>query len=152
MDAYRPTATLIGMVPSDKVEWRPGATFMSFGQLICHLGGGLAEEFRCMLTNQWPSMEQMQEGMKLENIPSCSVEQALQKLEKDKTTLREVLDSLSEEDFTHRIVSTPWGMQGKVERMGIAFLEHVTNHKMQLFTYLKLLGLPVHTGTLYFGE
>ena len=33
--------------------------------------------------------------------------------------------------------------------MGFDFREHFTNHKMQLFTYLKMLGLPVNTNTLY---
>jgi hypothetical protein len=36
-----------------------------------------------------------------------------------------------------------------MEPMAIHFLEHFNNHKMQLFTYLKLLGLPVNTQTLY---
>jgi hypothetical protein len=103
---------------------------------------------------EWPttSPEQMAEMMKLENLPSCTVDEALSKLENDKTVLRAFLDGISEEDFTHKAVSTPWGMQGKMERMSISFLEHLINHKMQLFIYLKLLGLPVDTGTLYFGE
>jgi len=113
----------------------------------------MGSELRCLFTGQWPhTLEQMMELMKLENITSCSVEEALSRLEKDKTVLREFLDSLSEEDFTHKVVSAPWGMGGKMERMAIAFLEHFTNHKMQLFTYLKLLGFPVDTATLYFGE
>jgi len=33
--------------------------------------------------------------------------------------------------------------------MSVAFLGHFNNHKMQLFTYLKLLGLPVNTESLY---
>jgi hypothetical protein len=49
------------------------------------------------------------------------------------------------------VVSTPWGWSGKLERMLVLFREHFTNHKMQLFTYLKLLGLPVNTETLYGG-
>ena len=153
MEAYRPAAALIRMVPADKLEWRPGPKFMSLGQVICHLGDGMGSELRCLFTGQWPhTLEQMMELMKLENITSCSVEEALSRLEKDKTVLREFLDSLSEEDFTHKVVSAPWGMGGKMERMAIAFLEHFTNHKMQLFTYLKLLGFPVDTATLYFGE
>jgi len=154
LDAYRPAEALIRMVPADKLDWRPKPNFMSLGQVICHLGDGLGSELRCLVTGQWPftSAEQMAEMMKLENIPSCSVAEALHKLEQDKTTLREFLGSISEEEFTHKLVSTPWGMQGKLERMAIAFLEHFTNHKMQLFTYLKLLGFPVDTGTLYFGE
>jgi len=94
-------------------------------------------------------MEEMGESMKLENLPSCSPQEALDKLEKDKKVLRQILGGVSEEDFTNKVVSVPWGMTAKVERIAISFLNHLSNHKMQLFTYLKLLGLPVNTETLY---
>lgn len=154
MDAYRPAKALIRVVPADKLDWRPKPNFMSFGQLVCHMAGGTGGDLRCLFKGEWPttSPEQMAEMMKLENLPSCGVEEALSKLENDKSVLREFLDGISEKDFTDKVVSTPWGMQGKMERMSIAFLEHFVNHKMQLFIYLKLLGLPVDTGTLYFGE
>jgi uncharacterized damage-inducible protein DinB len=153
MEAYRPTEALIKMVPADKLGWRPKPNFMSLGQVICHMGEGMEAELRCTFTGQWPfTMEQMMEMMKLEKIPSCGVEEALKKLAKDKTALREFLDGISEGDFSSKVVSTPWGMGGKMERMAIAFLEHLSHHKMQLFTYLKLLGFPVNTGTLYFGS
>jgi uncharacterized damage-inducible protein DinB len=149
MDNYRPVEKLIGMVPADKLNWRPGPTFMSVGQVLCHLSDGFGGGFDMLLSGKWPSMEEMGEGMKLENLPSCSPREALDKLEKDKKILRKVLDSVSEEDFTNKVVSVPWGWKAKMERMAIGFLEHFTNHKMQLFTYLKLLGLPVNTETLY---
>jgi hypothetical protein len=149
MQNYGPAQKLIGMVPADKVNWRPGPTFMSVGQLICHLSDGLGGGFEMLLSGKWPSTEEMEEGMKLENLPSCSPQEALGKLEKDKKVLRQVLHGMSEEDFTNKVVSVPWGWKAKMERMGIGFLEHFTNHKMQLFTYLKLLGLPVNTETLY---
>jgi hypothetical protein len=149
MDSYRPTEKLIGMVSADKLNWRPGPTFMSVGQLICHLSDGLGGGFEMLLSGKWPSTEEMEEGMKLENLPSCSPKEALGKLEKDKKTLRQVLDGVTQKDFTNKVVSVPWGWKAKTERMGIGFLEHFTNHKMQLFTYLKLLGLPVNTETLY---
>ena len=50
--------------------------------------------------------------------------------------------------MTNRTVSPPWAST-KLERMASGFLGHFNNHKMQLFTYLKLLGLPVDTQTLY---
>jgi hypothetical protein len=93
----------------------------------------------------------MEAGMKLENMPACGGEEALHKLEQDKITLREVLAGVTEEDFGNKIVSVPWGWKTKMERMALDFREHFINHKMQLFTYLKLLGFPVNTGTLYFG-
>ena len=149
MDNYRPAEKLIGMVPADKLDWQPGPTFMSTGQVLCHLSEGVGGGLEMLLTGTWPSMKEMEEGMKLENLPSCRPQDALDKLEKDKKTLRQVLDGLSEDDFTNKVVSVPWGWNGKLERMAIGFLEHFTNHKMQLFTYLKLLGLPVNTETLY---
>jgi hypothetical protein len=149
MDNYRPAEKLIGMVPGDKLDWQPGPTFMSTGQVLCHLSEGVGGGLEMLLTGTWPSMKEMEEGMKLENLPSCRPQDALDKLEKDKKTLRQVLDSLSEEDFTSKVVSVPWGWNGKLERMAIGFLGHFTNHKMQLFTYLKLLGQPVNTETLY---
>lgn len=151
MDAYKPTITLIRMVPPGKLDWRPGPTFMSLGQLIEHVSSGVGSDLRMLLTGNWPTMEEMDKAGKLENLPSCSVDEALKKLEKDKTTLREVLDTVSDEDFAEKVVSVPWGWTGKMERLVLLFREHFTNHKMQLFTYLKLLGLPVNTETLYSG-
>ena len=151
MQAYQPALTMIRMAPTDKLDWRPGPKFMSLGQVVCHLSTGLGTELRVMLTGNWPTMEEMDKGMRLENLPACSVAEALANLEKDKTTLREVLASVSEEDFAQRVVSVPWGVQGKLEKMMLYFREHFTNHKQQLFTYLKLLGLPVDTTTLYGG-
>jgi hypothetical protein len=152
MDAYRPAANLIRMVPPDRLDWRPGPSFMSLGQLINHLTDPIGDGVRCLITNQWPfTPEEMEAGMKLEILPSCNIEQALERLEKDKTGLREVLDSISEEDFAQRPVSAPWGWKGKLEIMAVLFREHFTNHKMQLFIYLKLLGLPVNTESLYMG-
>lgn len=153
LETYRPAETLIRMVPPDKLDWRPGPTFMSLGQLIQHLGDGVGLPLRCVITGDWPFKgdEEMMEQMKLENLPSCGVEEGLKKLEEDKSVLREALAGVSEADFSQKVVSTPWGTKGKIERMAIDFREHFTNHKMQLFMYLKVLGLPVNTETLYFG-
>ena len=89
--------------------------------------------------------------MKQGGMPTCTVQEALANLEKDKATLSEVLSGITEEDFANRVVSTPWGWESKMEQMALNFREHFTTHKMQLFTYLKLLGFPVNTNTLYMG-
>ncbi len=151
LEAFKPAETLIKMVPPDKLDWRPGPTFMTLGNLIDHLSNGIGTELRMLVTNSWPKPEDMEASMKPGAMPSCTVEQALAKLEKDKETLREVLAAVSEEEFAEKVYSTPWGRQNKLEMMALDFREHFTNHKMQLFTYLKLLGYSVNTQTLYFG-
>jgi hypothetical protein len=149
MEAYRPAETLIKMVPADRLDWKPGPTFMTLGQLICHLSGGIGAELSMMVNNTWPKMETMDPAKMVH--PSCNVAEALAKLEEDKTTLREVLAGVREKDFAGKIVSTPWGWKFKMEKMALNFRDHFITHKMQLFTYLKLLGFPVNTETLYFG-
>jgi hypothetical protein len=149
LDAYKPAEAMLKMVPPDKLDWKPGPTFMSMGQLICHLAGGIGGELGMMINNSWPKPEEMSEAMK--QMPSCSIQEALSKLENDKAVLREILAGVTEEDFANKIVSVPWGWKSKMEKMALDFREHFVNHKMQLFTYLKLLGFPVNTETLYMG-
>ena len=149
LQSIQPAEKLISMVPPNKLDWRPGPTFMSPGQVICHMSDGVGGGLESLVSGKWPSMEEMEAGMKLEYMPSCGVQEALSKLEKDKAILRATLDGISEDDFTNRVVSVPWGWTTKFEIMSVAFLGHFNNHKMQLFIYLKLLGLPVNTETLY---
>jgi hypothetical protein len=151
LDAFRPAEAMLKMVPADKLDWKPALNFMSMGQLICHLGDGIGTELRMVIENSFPKLEEMSGPPELSKFPSCTAEEALAKLEKDKTTLRDILAGVTEEEFATKIVSVPWGWKSNLERMSLDFRDHFVHHKMQLFTYLKLLGLPVNTQTLYFG-
>ena len=145
IDSYRPVENMLKMIPADKLDWKPGKSFMSFGELIAHICDGIGSELKMLVTGDWP--KHSPESL----MPTCTAAEGLAKLEKDKSVLRELIAGISEEDFENREVTTPWGMSGTIEKMGFDFREHFTNHKMQLFTYLKLLGLPVNTQTLYLG-
>jgi hypothetical protein len=147
LDSYRPAESLLKMVPDDRLDWKPGPSFMSLGQLIYHLSVGIGSELRKLINGDWSDAAEMEHG----NLPACSVQEALGRLEQDKTNLREILSDISEEDFANKVVSVPWGWTAKMEIMALDFKDHFVNHKMQLFTYLKLLGYPVNTNTLYFG-
>jgi hypothetical protein len=150
MDAFRPAESLLKMVPADKLDWKPGPNFMTLGNLICHFSDGIGTELRMLVNNSWPKPEDMSAAMQGQ-MPSCGVQEAIAKLEKDKTTLREVLSGVTENEFATKEVSTPWGFKGTLEKMSLDFREHFTNHKQQLFIYLKMLGFPVNTQTLYMG-
>lgn len=149
MEAFKPAETMLKMVPEDKLNWRPGTSFMTMGHLIHHLSGGIGTELRMVVENSWPKPEEMEEAMK--QTPSCTVSEALARLEQDRSTLRDLLAGMTEEEFANKIVSVPWGWEFKMEKMALSFRDHFAHHKMQLFTYLKLLGLPVNTETLYTG-
>ena len=151
IESFRPAESLVKMVPEDKLDWKPASEFMSLGQLICHLcDGGIGEALRKTISGDWPSQEELEASMKQE-MPSCGVQEALSKMETDRKVLHETLSAVTEEDFENKLVSVPWGWEANTEMMALQFLSHFFHHKMQLFMYLKLLGFPVNTTTLYFG-
>jgi hypothetical protein len=151
LSAFRPAESLLKLVPADKLDWQPGPSFMTMGQLICHMSSGIGTELRMLVDNSWPKPGEGGAGPQPGHIPSCDVQEALNKLEKDKGTLRDVLAPFSEEEFANKIFSVPWGWKGSLEKMSLDFRDHFVHHKMQLFLYLKLLGFPVNTETLYMG-
>lgn len=146
-----PLGKMLEMVPEAKLSWAPGPGFMTLGQLIKHIGENWCL-IKMMVTNEWPqfSPEQEAEMMKLENLPSCSKQEAIAAAQKDITdALVYVERELSEQDFFNRVVTAPWGFKGEVWKGVLMAQEHFLNHKMQLHLYLKLCGAPVNTGTLY---
>jgi hypothetical protein len=43
LDCFRPAETMLKMVPADKLDWKPGPSFMTLGQLIYHLSSGIKQ-------------------------------------------------------------------------------------------------------------
>jgi uncharacterized damage-inducible protein DinB len=146
-----PLKGMIEMVPEDKLDWAPDKNFMSTAQVLKHLSENWCV-IKMMVTNQWPfnDFKEMQESLKLENMSGCSKAEALQAIETD---LNETIDfiekDISEEDFFSKMVSAPWGFEGEIWKAVLMVNNHQVNHKMQLHLYLKLLGKPVNTQTLY---
>jgi len=148
-----PLKGMIEMIPEDKLDWAPGKGFMSIGQVLKHLSGNWCL-LEMMVTKQWPFKDPkaMEEDMKLENMPGCSKAEALEAIEKDlNDAVAFIENEISKEDFFSKVVSAPWGFEGEIWKAVLIANSHLLNHKMQLHLYLKLLGQPVHTGTLYGG-
>ena len=146
-----PLKGMIEMVPEDKLDWVPAKGFMSTAQVLKHLSESWCVIER-MVTNQWPfkDFKELQESLKLENMPGCSKAEALQAIEKDlNDTIDFIEKDISNEDFFSKVVSAPWGFKGETWKAVLMAKDHLVNHKMQLHLYLKLLGKPVNTQTLY---
>lgn len=146
-----PLKGMIEMVPGDKLDWRPADNFMSIGQLLKHLSENWGF-VKMMVKNEFPDMtpEKMEESMKLENLPSYTPEEALTSMEKDLAdTIAFLENEVTDDDFLNKVIVAPWGFKGETWKAVLMAKEHLVNHKMQLHCYLKLLGLPVNTATLY---
>jgi hypothetical protein len=79
-----PLKAMMAMVPDDKLDWAPAPGFMNVGQLLKHLSENWCI-LKLMVTNDWPfsGAEEMEDAMKLENIPSCSKDEAIAAMGKD---------------------------------------------------------------------
>ncbi|UCH95137.1 MAG: DinB family protein [Candidatus Aminicenantes bacterium] len=146
-----PLKGMIEMVPDDKLDWAPAENFMSVSQVLKHLSENWVL-VKILVTQEWPFKDpkEMEEALKLENMPRCSKAEALEAMEKDlNDTIAFIENEISEEDFFSKVVTAPWGFEGEIWKAVLMAKEHLINHKMQLHLYLKLLGQPVSTQTLY---
>ena len=149
--AQAPLKRMVEMVPGDKLDWAPAEGFMSVAQVLKHLSENWCV-IKMMVTNKWPFSDpkEMEEGMKLGNMPTCSKNEALETMETDlNDAIAFIEKEISEEDFFSEVVSAPWGFKGETWKAVIMVKDHQVTHKMQLHIYLKLLGQPVNTETLY---
>jgi len=143
-----PLKGMIKMIPEEKVDWRPAPGFMSVGQVLKHVSENWVF-LKMMITGQFPKGD-IEEEMKLENLKSSTPNEAFEACEMDFNSCVAFIEKeISEEDFFNKVIEAPWGFKGAIWQAVTMLRDHQTNHKMQLHLYMKMLGLPVHTGTLY---
>ncbi len=151
--AFKATIGLVKMVPEDKLDWRPDDTnnWLTVGQLLAHLPTATGFCMNMFVTGEWPEMPESEMIPPAEKMPTVSsVSEAVEKLEADRQLAAKLLEELSEEDYSGKMVAAPWNptpMPLWVQLL--AMVEHQINHKAALFAYLKLLGVPVNTMHLY---
>jgi|GEM_PF-6267662 len=140
---------LIGRAAEVDLQWRPRPDMMSVGQVIRHLSDSFADSLHSLRTGEWP-YDPNAPLPTAEQMPAVAgVEEAISALERDQARTAAFLEAMTEKEFGHLPVSTPWGAHGRFERVAAAFLEHLKMHKMQLFLYLRMQGVALDTGDLY---
>lgn len=143
--------SLFAKAKATDLNYRPRSDMMSTGQVIHHLAEGVGETLKMTVNNSWPNMPNG--GMlTLEQMPTIpSIDAAIAMLNKDGAATSDYLSTIPEEQFANNVYGTPWGAQGKLWRLALHYLQHMQMHKMQLFQYLRIQGLPINTMDLYFG-
>jgi uncharacterized damage-inducible protein DinB len=141
---------LISFVPEENLEWMPpiGGAW-SFGQLLGHLLDCMAG-FCAVLYTAHP--QRLAHFAALQSLPvnhSCRPAEALERIERYQSYLDEGFATLADADLARRL-PTVFVPQGEtVLTLLLGNLEHLINHKHQLFMYLKLSGIDVRTPDLY---
>lgn len=145
------TEHLLGLIPEGQPSWRPdlpGSPF-AMGVLLGHLLECLSG-FCAVLLRVHP--EELRHFAPLKDLPvnhACSVEEARLRISAYRDHIREGFAVLTDEDLA-RSVPTLFVAAGEpVLTLLLGNLEHLVNHKFQLFYYMKMLGLNVGTADLY---
>lgn len=160
---YCVAASLIGKVDPEKFDWKPetGTNWLTTRQLLFHITNACGSSIKGFVTGDWGLPEGLDfanmtpEEMlpPAESFPGVdSIEQAQQLLAEDKAIALEMLNSVTEEQLATQIAPAPWDtMEFPLGVRMLQMVDHLKQHKGQLYYYLKLQGQPVNTGDLYGG-
>ncbi len=154
LETIERTEHLVSLAPPDRLAWRPEtggkqAAPIDLGRLLGHLLSCLAG-LCAALHAAFPSeLREMEELRELTVDHSCGPVETRARMESYSRHIAKGLAHCTEENLGSRIptVFVPGGETLLTILLGN--LEHLTNHKYQLFFYLKLLGVNVGTPDLY---
>ena len=158
---YGVTERLMDKVDDASLDWKPesGSNWMTSGQLLRHISDACGSSIKGFVTGDWgmPEGMEMSEMSPEDMLPSAeklpavsSVTEAKQLLQADKALAHEMLASVTEEQLATTIAKAPWDtMEMPLGQRMLQMVNHLNQHKGQLFYYLKLQGQPVHTGDLW---
>ncbi len=158
---YTITGKLFDLVSDDELTWKPasGENWMTVGQLLMHLSDACGAGMRGFFTGDWGlpegmDMKEMSDQDMLppaDKLPSVkSVNQARNLLAADENLAKEMIGKVSESDLTTQPAPALWDPTEMIlgHRL-LQMVDHLRQHKGQLFYYLKLMGKPVNTMHLY---
>jgi uncharacterized damage-inducible protein DinB len=159
--AYAVTEKLFRLVDADNLSWKPatGTNWMTVGQLVMHCTNACGAAIKGFVTHDWG----LPEGTTFEDLPpdqmlplaeqmptTDSLENALDLLESDKQLALKHIDEAGEERLMNERFRAPWGgPELTLFQHLLHMVEHLGQHKGQLFYYLKLQDKSVNTSDLW---
>jgi hypothetical protein len=144
------TVDLIGLLPPDRLSWKPqirGAWPIDF--LLGHLLECLAG-FCAVLAAARP--EPLAHFAALRNLPvnhACSPEEAMTRIASYRSYIEEGFQPLTDADLATTVPTVFVRAGESILTLLLGNMEHLINHKHQLFMYLKQMGEDVKTPDLY---
>jgi hypothetical protein len=159
---YTITQKLFRLVSDGELSWKPasGKNWMTVGQLLMHCANfGCGKAIQGFVKGDWEMLdnEASQNSDEVEHIPPASalptvktVKEALELLEKDRKVAQSCINEVDEDDLLIGGIIAPWGgPELSLFQQLLLMMEHLAQHKGQLFYYLKLMGKKVNTADLW---
>jgi len=143
------TVHLISLLPSERLAWQPGIpNSLSAETLLGHLLECLAGFCAVLYAIEPNRLSHLADLRSLPVNHECDNAEATARLAIYRARIVQAFDLLDDARLSERVptIFTPHGETLLTLLLGN--LEHLINHKHQLFTYLKWLGVPVATSAL----
>ncbi len=143
------TQHLLALIPADKLDWRPRENSYSLSELLGHLLECVAGFCAVLYALRRDELAHFKNLRALPVNHRCNSDEARDRLRDYQVYLEAGFALLSDKDLARQIptVFVPEGESGLTLLLGN--LEHLINHKHQLFFYMKLLGVAVTSTDLY---
>jgi len=158
--AYRAAERLLSHVEEDALDWKPSDSnnWMTTGQLLKHITEACGSTCRGFVTGDWG----MPDGVEINDMPEdamlppaeslptvASIAAAREALAADKRLAIQMIDQAA--DRLDDPTPAPWAPEYPLPlgQQLLGMINHLNNHKAQLFYYLKLQGKPVNTMHFY---
>lgn len=140
---------LITLIPPEKLEYKPLPDSLRVCDLLGHLLECLAGFCAALYVVKPDSLAHFESLRGLRVNHCCGIEEARERIGDYSIYISEGFGLLTDDDLVQRI-PTIFVHEGEaLMTVLLGNLEHLINHKHQLFFYLKLLGVPVTTRDLY---
>ncbi len=148
---YRATRGLIRLTPDQKLDYKPQEGLMTVAQVLKHVASALGASLSMAINNSWPVISGEDMLPAADKLPkSASAAEALQEIDRDWELLKQEIEKITDGEFTLNKIDVPWMPSPMtIEEFMMQAMEHLSNHRMQLFTWLKLSGEALNTGHLY---
>jgi DinB superfamily len=149
------TEHLLSHIPASQMDWRPDwptaepSQGMPLSRLLGHLLSCLAGFCAALYAARSDHLAHFDRLRALPVNHRCSVDEARQRMHDYMGHIEEGFALLSDEDLA-RPIPTVFVPEGEaLLTLLLGNLEHFINHKYQLFSYLKMLGISLSTRDLY---
>jgi uncharacterized damage-inducible protein DinB len=144
------TVHLTACIPPEELQWKPSISgAWGLGELLGHLMDCIAG-FCAVFAAAYP--ERLAHFSALRSLPvnrAIGAEVARERIACYLAHIREGFALLSDEDLGRKL-PTAFVAEGEtLMTLLLGNLEHLINHKYQLFMYLKLMGVKVSSKDLY---
>jgi uncharacterized damage-inducible protein DinB len=148
---YKAARGLIQLTPGDKLDFKPKDGLMTIAQVLKHLTTSLGAGLSMAINNSWPEIPEGEMLPPAEKMPkSNSAAEALKEIDRDWELLKQELEKITDGEFNQNKIKVPWmPFPMTILEFMMQAREHLSNHRMQLFIWLKLSGEELNTGHLY---